>query len=90
MARHQYNRIARDDPEWHRMWEALGGDDPAARCDDCGQRWQYMGTATFDQPDASRGVDRPGRYHSFRHRHHPRTHRREYAWIPATLIPEET
>lgn len=52
--------------EWRALWHALGirtGGDVEEKCPDTGEVWQYMGT--FD-----------GR-HQFRHRHHPRTKKRE-------------
>ena len=68
----------RDDPRWHRAWnalrarlEALQMGDPDDVCECCGEVWQYMGT------------DRHG-FSDFRHRHHPQTHERVYFKVRCT------
>lgn len=53
-------------------WQQLPGG-PDLECPGCGERWQYMGSTLY--PDGSAD-------HSFRHRHHPATNRREYVQVP--------
>lgn len=65
--------MERDSPEWVRVWgllarHTLGQGD--TYCQDTGERWQYMGT--WDG------------WHEFRHRHHPKTGRREVVFFQAT------
>lgn len=72
--------VGRDDSEWESMWgalaewtglsdhgEAIGEADPEQ-----GEFWQYMGT--YRNWDG-------GAVHSFRHRRHPITKRREYVTV---------
>lgn len=69
--------IARDTPDWHAAWDALGdelrnrglgdGHDLRQQAGD-GEIWEYHGSR------ASGGILWS---HSFRHRNHPKTHRRE-------------
>jgi hypothetical protein len=63
--------ISSEEPEWNAMWERLktatGDKDYMAENEASGEVWQYMGT--YDG------------YHEFRHRHHPKTDKREYKKI---------
>jgi hypothetical protein len=74
--------VDRTTPEWDRMWEAVGGDDPVAFCACCGEGWQYMGTEYHPDSDHPRRIPHAGWYHGFHHRHHPRTRQWEHVWIP--------
>lgn len=64
--------VQRDSDEWNRMWAELASKNINSGDADCVhpetlESWQYMGTKN--------GV------HSFRHRHHPATGKREYLEI---------
>ncbi len=69
--------VERGSAAWDVMWQAVaahplntGLADPMAATEEVsGETWQDMGT--------SNGL------HSLRHRHHPRTEKREYIEIPA-------
>lgn len=59
--------------EWHWMWSelalhALNSGDTQCIHPDTGEIWQYMGTSDD--------------FHTFRHRNHPVTGKREYIHIP--------
>lgn len=76
--------LRRESPEWHCAWSALrrhdsvlrgarGTGSTASEHPATGEHWQYMGTAEVD-----------GFWvHTFRHRNHPTTEQREYAYIQA-------
>lgn len=69
-----FYEVERDSDEWHRMWRELASapinsGDSVCECTDTHECWQYMGT--FKDK------------HSFRHRNHPVTGKREYLEIPA-------
>lgn len=67
--------------EWERAWLALrskwdAGDDNAQLHPTLGECWQYMGTVRDEKT---------GRWmHTFRHRCHPVTGKREYSSFPAS------
>ncbi|WP_155621637.1 4-diphosphocytidyl-2C-methyl-D-erythritol kinase [Aeromonas hydrophila] len=66
--------VQRDSHEWNRMWAELASKDINSGDTECVhpetlESWQYMGSSC--------GV------HSFRHRNHPVTGKREYLQIPA-------
>lgn len=67
--------------EWERMWAelaalSLNGGDRVCECRTTGEMWEYMGTQKTT--DGSW-------VHYFRHRDHPKTHRRETGLILANL-----
>jgi hypothetical protein len=72
--------IQESDPEWERMWQALGQLDmnrdmpqPTVCFDeDTAEAWQYMGTAKVGR----------AWMHEFRHRCHPTTKERTYVRVP--------
>lgn len=66
--------VQRDSDEWNRMWTELASKNINTGDTECVhpetlESWQYMGTKN--------GA------HSFRHRHHPATGKKEYLEIPA-------
>lgn len=67
-----------DPEEWAAMWDSLKrsyrADDFAEHNDRACESWQYMGTAMGSESWV----------HSFRHRMHPRTQRREHHRVIAT------
>jgi len=64
-----------DKEEWDRAWDlAVPGKDKSEYNPDCWESWQYMGS------DIRNG----GWTHTFRHRCHPKTNKREYRGIAAT------
>jgi len=67
--------VEKGSAEWRYMWDALGthplGGDCACHHAQYGEVWQYMGTG-----DMGAGVR-----HTFRHRVHPVTGKREYIHI---------
>ena len=69
--------------EWAHAWNALvsiaGAPDYEEEHHTSGERWQYMGS----EPEIQNAAQ--GRWvHTFRHRDHPRTGRRELVRVPAT------
>jgi hypothetical protein len=81
---YEHAYVNENSPEWHEMWKKLGElsmnkevkDDPTvAENPDSGEMWQYMGT------------DVRSRLHSFRHRDHPITRKREYVVVPVSEVP---
>jgi hypothetical protein len=68
--------------EYDRMWAALAArwGDTGQLNEECGEVWQYMGTC----------FDRNLWVHTFRHRMHPITKRREYWNTPASREYVET
>lgn len=71
--------VEEDSPEWVHMWNHFGPSCEAQAEEDpeSGEIWQYMGTEWH--------TDIPGCYgiwvHCFRHRHHPKTGKREYRLV---------
>lgn len=78
---HTARWVARGTPEWDGMWRGLAqhplniGWAPPTVAAHRGEVWPYMGTTA--------------RGHSFRHRCHPRTGRRESVTIPIDPAEEE-
>lgn len=70
----QITIIKEDSPEWNEMWEQLAkhplnADNPDPySCTYVHETWQYMGTSNGE--------------HTFRHRIHPITKKREYLRFP--------
>ncbi|MND15801.1 hypothetical protein D3C80_60350 [compost metagenome] len=69
-----HRQVVLDSDEWHSMWAELASKDINSGDTECvhpetQESWQYMGTCN--------GV------HSFRHRNHPGTGKREYIHVPA-------
>jgi hypothetical protein len=70
------------DCAWNRLWRTrVGGITPKHQDYDpaTGEDWQYMGTASYLQPDGSRRW-----MHDFRHRWHPISRKRLYVKVEAS------